>query len=158
WAPDARAAADHLAGGPLPRPQVGHQQMDDLPHLADQEYTLVTRNSDSLVRAVFTALENAFPAMRTYSDTQRERTAEDLAHIVEFLATSLYLGDEGLFTRFISWTEQILVARGVPARSLPPALNLLAGELKDFPRATRILQHGTRVLSADHDTAAGNPV
>lgn len=157
WAPDARAAADHLARGPLPRPQLGHQQMDDLPHLADQEYTLVTRNSDSLVRAVFTALENAFPAMRTYSDTQRERTAEDLAHIVEFLATSLYLGDEGLFTRFISWTEQILVARGVPARSLPPALNLLAGELKDFPRATRILQHGTRVLSADHDTAAGKP-
>ncbi|MFJ8007539.1 cobalamin B12-binding domain-containing protein [Streptomyces fagopyri] len=157
WAPDARAAADHLARGPLPRPRLGHQPMDDLPHLADQEYTLVTRNSDSLVRAVFTALEYAFPAMRTYSDTQRERTAEDLAHIVEFLATSLYLGDENLFTRFISWTEQILVARGVPARSLPPALNLLASELKDFPRAVRILQHGTRVLLADHDTAAGNP-
>ncbi|QFZ72222.1 cobalamin-binding protein [Streptomyces fagopyri] len=157
WAPDARAAADHLARGPLPRPHLGHQPMDDLPHLADQEYTLVTRNSDSLVRAVFTALENDFPGMRTYSDTQRERTAEDLAHIVEFLATSLYLGDENLFTQFISWTEQILVARGVPARSLPPALNLLASELKDFPRAIRILQHGTRVLLADHDTAAGNP-
>ncbi|WP_435972089.1 cobalamin-dependent protein [Streptomyces sp. Qhu_M48] len=152
WAPDARTAADRLARRPLPRPQVEHQQLDDLPHLADQEYSLVTRNRASLVRAVFTALEDAFPAMRGYTDHQRERTAEDLAHIVEFLATALYLDDETLFTWFITWTARILVAREVPARSLPPALGLLARELKDFPRATRILERGVEALTTGHFT------
>ncbi|MER5966408.1 cobalamin-dependent protein [Streptomyces sp. NPDC002057] len=166
WAPDARTAADRLAQRPLPRPRVEHQQLDDLPHLADQEYSLVTRNRASLVRAVFTALDDAFPAMRGYTDHQRERTAEDLAHIVEFLATALYLDDETLFTWFITWTARILVARDVPARSLLPALGLLARELKDFPRATRILERGTEALTTgpfatgdittDHFTAAGN--
>ncbi|MFJ5048436.1 B12-binding domain-containing protein [Streptomyces sp. NPDC088719] len=156
WAPDARTAADHLAQGPLPRPEPDHQQFDDLPHLTDQEYTLVARNRAPLVRSVYTALEDAFPAMRSYDDLQRERTAEDLAHIVEFLATALYLDDEELFTGFITWTAQILVARGVPARSLPPALNLLAHELKDFPRAARILRAGTRSLTIAPFTAAGN--
>ncbi|MFD3790065.1 B12-binding domain-containing protein [Streptomyces cyaneofuscatus] len=156
WAPDARAAADHLAQGRLPRPEPDHQQFDDLPHLGDQEYTMVDRNSTSLVRTVFTALEDAFPAMRSYSDLQRERTGEDLAHIVKFLATSLYLDDEELFTSFITWTAQILVARGVSAHSLPPALDLLAGELKDFPRAARMLQAATHTLTTAPSTAAGN--
>ncbi|RSN55656.1 cobalamin-binding protein [Streptomyces sp. WAC 04229] len=155
WAPDARTAADRLAQGPLPRPRPDHQQIDDLPHLSDQEYTLVSRNSRSLVRAVFTQLETTFPAMASYDDLQRERTAEDLAHIVEFLATALYLGDEALFTGFITWTAQILVARGVPARSLPPALGLLAHELKDFPRACRMLRAATLVLTTAHSDTAG---
>ncbi|MFD5122895.1 B12-binding domain-containing protein [Streptomyces sp. NPDC058385] len=156
WAPDARAAADHLARGPLPRPQLDHQQMDDLPHLADQEYTLVTRNGDSLVRTVFTALQDALPTMRAYSELQRERTAEDLASIVEFLATALYLDAEELFTGFITWTAQVLTSRGVPAQSLPPALHLLARELKDFPRATRILHVATRAVTTHHSSEAGN--
>ncbi|MET8900042.1 MULTISPECIES: cobalamin-dependent protein [unclassified Streptomyces] len=155
WAPDARTAADHLAQGPLPRPRPDHQQIDDLPHLSDQEYTLVSRNGRSLVRAVFTQLETTFPAMASYDDLQRERTAEDLAHIVEFLATALYLGDEALFTGFIAWTAQILVARGVPAMSLPPALGLLAHELKDFPRACRMLRAATDVLTTAHSDTAG---
>lgn len=153
WAPDARAAADHLAQGRLPRPQIGHQQIDDLPHLGDQEYTMITRNSPSMVRAVFTALEEAFPAMAAYTDLQRERTAEDLAHIVEFLATALYLDDEELFTGFITWTAQVLGARGVPPQSLPPALRLLARELKDFPRAVRILELATHMLTTAHAPA-----
>ncbi len=147
WAPHARAAADRLARGRLERPRPDHQQMDDLPHLADQEYTMVARNSTSLVRTVFTALEDAFPAMRGYTDQQREHTAEDLGHIVDFLATTLYLGDEDLFTGFLTWTADILTARGVPARSLPPALTILARELKDFPRATRVLRSGREILA-----------
>ncbi|MEU6123175.1 cobalamin-dependent protein [Streptomyces sp. NPDC047123] len=155
WAPDARAAADLLARAPLPRPRAAHQQIDDLPHLADQEYTLVTRNSATLVRTVFTGLEDAFPAMRDYGALQRERTAEDLAHIVEFLAVTLYLGDEELFVQFLTWTAQVLVARGVPAQSLPPALGLLADELKDFPRAAHALAAGAAALTTTHHTANG---
>ncbi|MFE7169441.1 B12-binding domain-containing protein [Streptomyces sp. NPDC057616] len=152
WAPDGRAAADLLARGPLPRPRRGHQEADNLPYLADQEYTLVARNSTSLVRSVFTELEQAFPAMRAYSDVQRERTAEDLAHIVEFLGVALYLDSDELFPDFLTWTAGVLVARGVPAHSLPPALRILATELKDFPRASRILALGTQALTTEHGT------
>ncbi|MFI6623127.1 B12-binding domain-containing protein [Streptomyces sp. NPDC050528] len=158
WAPDARAAADRLARRPLSRPQPDHQQIDDLPHLADQEYTMVARNRSALVRTVFSGLEDAFPAMRSYSDLQREHTAEDLSHIVEFLATALYMGDEDLFTGFLTWTAGILSARGVPEQSLPPALDILARELKDFPRATRIIERGTHALTLVHRTTAGTPV
>ncbi|MFG1811647.1 B12-binding domain-containing protein [Streptomyces sp. NPDC049040] len=157
WASDARVAADRLARGPLPRPQPDHQPIEDLPHLADQEYTMVARNSAALVRTVFTGLEDAFPAVRDYTELQREHTAEDLAHIVGFLATALYLGDEELFSGFIVWTAGILTARGVPAHSLPPALDILARELKDFPRATRILERGTDALALVPRTTAGKP-
>ncbi|MEU9028650.1 cobalamin-dependent protein [Streptomyces sp. NPDC048383] len=147
WAPDARAAADRLERHPLLRPQPDHQPIDDLPHLADQEYTMVARSRPQLVRTVFTGLEDKYPAMRGYDEAQRERTAEDLAHIVEFLGVALYTGDEALFSRFLLWTAGILEARGVPARSLPPALDVLGRELKDFPRATDILHQATMRLT-----------
>ncbi len=155
WAPDARTAADRLEGRPPARPQPDHQPIDDLPHLADQEYTLVTRTRPHLVRTVFTGLEEKYPAMRGYTDMQRERTAEDLAHIVEFLGTALYTGDEALFSRFLLWTAGILEARGVPARSLPPALDILGRELKDFPRATDILRSATVRLTSTPLTVGG---
>ncbi|GHB37115.1 cobalamin-binding protein [Streptomyces xanthochromogenes] len=158
WAPDARSAADRIQRDPLKRPVPGHQPIDDLPHLDDQEYTMVTRTRTSLVRAVMRGLDQGFPAMLRYSDLQRERTAEDVAHIVDFLATALYLDDADLFTDFIAWTAGILTARGVPAHSLPPALRLLAGELKDFPRATRLLRLGIDQLAAPsaHSVPARN--
>ncbi|MFJ9060032.1 B12-binding domain-containing protein [Streptomyces sp. NPDC102409] len=147
WAPDARAAARRLAEG-IPAPDLagGHQQIDDLPHLADQEYTLVARTQHQLIKTVLTQLEDRFPAMAAYTAHQRERTAEDIAHIVEFLTVSLYTDDGDLFTTFITWTADILTARHVPARSLHPALDILATELKDFPRTTRLLDQARFAL------------
>ncbi|MFJ4895344.1 B12-binding domain-containing protein [Streptomyces sp. NPDC088788] len=153
WAPDARAAADRLEQGPLPRPATAHQPIDDLPHLADQEYTMVARTRTRLVREVMAALEERFPAMRDYTDVQRERTAEDIAHIVDFLATALYTDDVDLFTDFICWTAGILATRGVPARSLIPALDILGEQLKDFPRAVSTLHQ-----AADRLTRAGSVI
>ncbi|MER7981584.1 cobalamin-dependent protein [Streptomyces sp. NPDC095817] len=153
WAPNARAAADRLEKGPLPRPAAAHQPIDDLPHLADQEYTMVARTRTRLVREVMAALEERFPAMRNYTDVQRERTAEDIVHIVDFLATALYTDDADLFTDFICWTGGILASRGVPARSLIPALGILGEQLKDFPRATSTLHQ-----TADRLTRAGSVI
>ncbi|WP_067484329.1 cobalamin B12-binding domain-containing protein [Actinomadura hibisca] len=147
WAPEARAAADRLAAGPLPRPRPPHQAVDDLPHLADQEYTMVTRSSRDLVRETFQGLERRYPAMAAYDDDQRERTAEDLAHIVDFLAAALYVDDPDLFTGFLTWTGEILTARGVPARSLLPGLDLLEERLRDFPRARRLIRAGHDAIS-----------
>ncbi|MFJ4787774.1 B12-binding domain-containing protein [Streptomyces sp. NPDC088794] len=162
WAPDARAAARQLAEGiPAPNLATGRQQIDDLPHLADQEYTLVARTQPQLVKTVVSQLEDRFPAMADYTRNQRERTAEDIAHIVEFLTVALYTDDSDLFTSFITWTAGILTARRVPARSLNPALDILATELKDFPRSVSLLDQARSALFRGHvttDTPPGVPV
>lgn len=148
WAPDARTAADLLATGDL-RPSGGQgQAVDDLPHLADQEYTLISRNTSRLVRTVYGGLEQRLPAMARYTDQQRRHTAEDIDHIVAFLVTALYTGDDELFPAFLAWTASILEARHVPPGVLDPALDLLGAELRDFPRASRLLAEAPRHATA----------
>jgi len=149
WAPDARAAAERLHEGlPPVRPAADHQPHDDLPHLADQEYTMVTRSAPQLIKATVAELEDRFPAMRSYTEQQRQHTIEDIGHIVDFLGAALYTDDDDLFTGFIAWTAEVLASRGVPASSLDPALDLLATQLKDFPRSRRMLQTAHSVLPA----------
>ncbi|MEQ6022972.1 cobalamin-dependent protein [Streptomyces salinarius] len=147
WAPDARAAADRLAAGPLPRPAPAHQVIDDLPHLGDQEYTMVAGSSARLVRDTFHALQERFSFVRDYTDEQRERTAEDLAHIVDFLTAALYVDAPEIFTEFLAWTADVLSARGVPAQALMPGLDLLEEQLRDFPRARDYIDAGRGALT-----------
>lgn len=148
WAADARDAAELLERG-LARPNLMlHQAVDDLPHLADQEYSMVARTRGELVKEVLGELEEIFPPMARYTVRQRRHTAEDVAHIVDHLATALYLDDAGLFTRFLDWTADILTARHVPAHSLLLALDVLGRRLADFPRATRVLTTAHEALGA----------
>ncbi|GGU97597.1 cobalamin-binding protein [Streptomyces litmocidini] len=147
WAPDARAAASLLAGG-LRRPEGARTGPGQgLPHLLDQEYTLVTRTRAQLTRDVLEGLEAKVPAMAAYTEEQRERTAEDIAHIVDFLAASLYTDDAELFTGFLTWTAEVLRVRGVPSGALSAALDLLSDVQHDFPRAQTHLAAGRRALA-----------
>ena len=109
---------------------------------------MVSRTAPQLVKATLTEMENRFPAMRAYSEAQRQHTTEDIAHIVDFLTMGLYTDDDELFTDFIVWTAGILTARGVPAASLHPALDLLATRLNDFPRSRRLLDAAAAALAA----------
>ncbi|WP_327159629.1 cobalamin B12-binding domain-containing protein [Streptomyces zaomyceticus] len=157
WAPDARAAASLLADG-LRRPEAPPQDPTrELPHLSDQEYTLVTRSRTRLTRHVVKELEHAVPAMAAYTDRQRERTAEDIAHIVDFLAASLYADDAELFTGFVTWTAGILRARGVPGDALVAALDVLSDTQHDFPRARTHLLAGRRALTRIPEPSAPGP-
>ncbi|MFI8404641.1 B12-binding domain-containing protein [Streptomyces sp. NPDC085463] len=152
WASDARTAATALeAGLDRPAPAAIRQTIDDLPHLEDQEYTLVIQNRAQLIKQTLADLEDLFPAMRTYSAAQRDRTTEDLAHIVDFLATALYVDDAELFTTFTAWTAGILTARHVPVASLRLGLDVLAGQLRDFPRALTFLTAATDALHTTSD-------
>ncbi|MFF0383366.1 B12-binding domain-containing protein [Streptomyces sp. NPDC004286] len=152
WAPDARAAADLLADGLIRPEPVTRQQVDDLPHLADQEYTLIKGNRSALVRQSLATLDERWPGMRAYTEAQRERTAEDLAHIVDFLATALYVDDAELFTGFILWSAEILQARRVPPHSLRTGLDILGEKLHDFPRALGFLKAAGAALPATPTT------
>ncbi|MFC0436434.1 cobalamin-binding protein [Kutzneria buriramensis] len=98
-----------------------------------------------------TDLMEQLPAMKRYTSQQLDHTAEDIAHIVDFLATALYTDSPGLFTGFLRWTTEILMARGVPSQVLFPALNVLAAQLKDLTRASRLLNEAR----ADLDESLG---
>lgn len=149
WAGDARQAAEELGKGiARPDPLADHQVAGGLPHLADQEYTLVARSRAQLVLNVLADLERRYPPMKEYTERQRQHTAEDLAKVVDFLAAALYVDVDDLFTDFLAWTADILAARGVPADSLLPTLTSLADELRDFPRCTRILSQAHRTLES----------
>ncbi len=109
-----------------------------------------------LVKEPFAALERRFPAMRDYTEAQRERTAEDIAHVVDFLIAGLYTDDDELFSGFITWTADILAARGVPAATLFPTLDLMGKQLYEFPRCQRLLLAAQAAL-ADKKSSATDP-
>jgi methanogenic corrinoid protein MtbC1 len=137
WAPDARAAADTLQAG-LPAPAHPHAQpMDHLPHLSDQEFTLVSRNTPRLVTTVMDRLPERVPAMADYDEAQRMHTAEDVRHILDFLGVALYTGDDRVFTDFLDWTAAVLA----------------------FVRAERLLRSASagRAAIDAAGTAAGSP-
>lgn len=148
WAADARAAADRLAA-PLGRPRPPHQVVEDLPHLLDQEYTMISRSRAGIVSDVLAELPQRFPAMRAYTEQQMQYTAEDIAHIVDHLAGALYVDDQELFTWFVVWTASILKARHVPPHALDAGLTVLESRLRDFPRALRFLAAGRSAASRE---------
>lgn len=147
WARDARSALAVLER-PMPRPRPPHQAVDDLPHLADQEYTHVATNRPQIVAAVVAALKERFPMMREYTQQQMQHTIEDIDHVVRFLACALYVDDASLFAAFITWTRAVLADRGVPPRALAGALDLLGTQLLDFPRAASLNAAGHAAMEA----------
>ncbi|MFI7612089.1 B12-binding domain-containing protein [Nonomuraea terrae] len=143
WAPDARAAADLLAQGLRPhRPEAGP------PHLPGHEYTVLTERAPDLVRNVMADLARRVPEMAGYTSEQRNRTAEDVAHIVEFLRAALYVADPELFTSFTGWMTGVLTSRGVPAGALSAGLRTIAGRLPDLPQAREMLERARAALRA----------
>ena len=87
---------------------------------------------------------------------QRERTVEDIGHVVDFLIAGLYTDDDELFSGFITWTADVLAARGVPAATLFPTLDLMGKQLYEFPRCRRLLLAAQAAL-ADKKNSATDP-
>ncbi len=65
----------------------------------------------------------------------------------------LSVGDDELFTGFITWTADIPAARGVPAETLFPALDLPGKQLREFPRSQRLLISSTSALAGEKSPA-----
>ncbi|WP_051722777.1 B12-binding domain-containing protein [Streptomyces albus] len=148
WAPDARSAADRLAGGPLPPPRADRRAIDDLPHLADHEYTRVSGTAPRLVEVVLTGLERRHPEPAGFTTDQRRQTAEDVAHLVDYLAAALYTDDAGLFAGYVLWTAGVLAARDADPHHLPAALDVLGEHLGEYPRTRRMLDRAGEGLAA----------
>ena len=149
WAPDAESAVARLEEQPVVTP--AHPELGDpfssLPHLVDQEYTLLSRNRRQLVEQAMTGLQERLPIMSTYSDRQREHTREDVGHIIDFLIAALYVDQAQILADFLAWTSDILDARNVPARSLLTVLDVIADHLRDFPRTLAIIDTGRSAVT-----------
>ncbi|WP_127507395.1 cobalamin B12-binding domain-containing protein [Actinoplanes solisilvae] len=144
WAAGAEEAVRRLARNWPPH----NQDAPLAAHLGDDEYTYVVRHRPELISTAMKRLAEAYPTMREYNQRQRDATAEDMAHIVDFLAAALYVSETAVFTDFVTWTEGVLRARGVPPVALRVGLQTIQDQLRDYPAATAILASGAARIPA----------
>ncbi|MDT7569977.1 MAG: hypothetical protein QOE05_151 [Actinomycetota bacterium] len=72
----------------------------------------------------------ALPAFaRAATPVQVQRTREDLAHIVDFVAVAVLVRDETVLRTFTAWLREVLTSRGVPGSALDMSYEVLAAEL-----------------------------
>jgi methanogenic corrinoid protein MtbC1 len=138
WAAGAEEAVARLAGD-WPPP------MRDRPisaFLGNDEYTHVVRRRPALIGTAMGRLATDHPAVRDYDQRQIDATAEDMGHIVDFLAAALYVSETQIFTDFVDWTHGVLAARGVPPAALRSGLDLIRDQLRDYPTALAVLDAG----------------
>ena len=145
WAPDPAAALTQINDPSWP------SYTDPAPPLAhpDTAHVLLREERAELIEAALKELARRFPAAASYDEERRNRTVEDLAHILDFLTTALYLDDVALFTDFVDWLGQILSARGVPLIAAQSGLEALDAVLPyALRRAHDFVQHGSKALQA----------
>jgi len=138
WAADAEEAVKRLASSwppPMRDPQVSA-------FLGDDEYTYVVRHRPVLISTAMSRLADGYPAVRDYDQRQLDATAEDMGHIVDFLAAALYVSETRIFTDFVAWTREVLKARGVPPAALRAGLLLVRDQLRDYPAALAVIDAG----------------
>ena len=52
---------------------------------------------------------------------------------MDYLCATLYTDDPSLLSGYLAWNADVLGAREAPTAHFGPALDVLAGELRDFP-------------------------
>jgi methanogenic corrinoid protein MtbC1 len=138
WAAGAEEAVKRLSSSwpPPSRDPQAHA------YLGDDEYTYVVRHRPDLIATAMASLLETYPAMAEYDDRQMDSTLEDMGHIVDFLASSLYVSDPKIFTDFTAWTAAVLRARNVPSPALTVGLEAVRAQLHDYPSARSTLDAG----------------
>ena len=142
WAATAEDAVTRLAGDWPPPIDDAYETA----FLGDDEYTYVVRRRSDLLGTALQRLAAAYPDVAGYDERQQDATAEDMGHVVDFLAAALYVGDDRIFTDFVSWTAAVLEARGVPRQALAVGLRLVRDQLPDYPTALAHLDAGLALL------------
>jgi methanogenic corrinoid protein MtbC1 len=143
WAAGAEEAVERLAADwppPMRDPQISA-------FLGDDEYTYVVRRRPALIGTAMGRLASDYPAVRDYDQRQLDATAEDMGHIVDFLAAALYVSEAKIFTDFVAWTREVLAARGVPPAALRAGLLLVRAQLRDYPAALAVIDAGLALVA-----------
>jgi methanogenic corrinoid protein MtbC1 len=141
WATDAEDAVARL-GSRWPPPALSPASS----FLGDEEYTFVASRRGDLISTAMRRLAIAYPPMAAYDQRQTDATAEDMGHIVDFLAAALYIGDRSVFTDFVGWSAAVLRAREVPVQALKIGLQLYRDQLRDYPGSLAVVDAGLERL------------
>jgi methanogenic corrinoid protein MtbC1 len=120
WAPDVDDAMSILEGWRSTefRPDSAPIQLDPIALALDA-------NAERLADAAFDDLVQRFPPMADYDQRSLDRTREDLAFIVRFVAAAQLVDDESVLTTFLDWLDVLLESRGVPTRAIVGGLESL---------------------------------
>ncbi|MCD2196014.1 cobalamin-dependent protein [Actinomycetospora endophytica] len=127
WAPDARAAADLLAGQAL----VGDDAAVTVDDASREEQAYLHARRGELIGDLAERLRGADPS---------EELTDDLGHLVDFLAAAVYVADPALLARFVRWISSLTVPHGLTPAEAGRALDELASRLGDSPRTVALLR------------------
>ena len=120
WALTAADAAAILVGWESEPPSVSRE-----PGLVDPVALRLTAQADALGGAAFDGLAARFRRWLITTNAGLARTREDLVFIVQFLAAALLAADQGIFSDFLNWLQNLLAYRGVPPQALIAGLEAL---------------------------------
>ena len=95
--------------------------------------------ADALGGAAFDGLAARFAPMADYDERRLARTREDLVFIVQFLAAALLAADQGIFSDFLNWLQNLLAYRGVPLQALIAGLEALRPEVEAVDAGAALL-------------------
>lgn len=143
WAPDARAAADLLAAPG----EVSSGTAAPTGRLGGEEYAGLVKRRAEIIDLALDDLRRSERITSGYTQAQWDATIADLGHLVDFLAAAVYMDDGALFVDAISWTVEVLRARGVPQSGVLGTLSVFSATLRDFPRAYDFLRDGRRAVA-----------
>ena len=121
WAADAAGASATLTGWAEQPPTVTAD-----PVLLDAAALRLFTQATSVAADAIADLRLGFPAMAAYDQEQLARTQDDMVFIVQFLAAATLAGDDTIFSSFLIWLHELLLARGVPTAALAAGLSALA--------------------------------
>jgi methanogenic corrinoid protein MtbC1 len=127
WAPDARSAARLLAGSSL----AGDDAAVTVDDASREEQALLLARRGELVAGVGARLRE-----RAVS----EELADDLGHLVDFLAAAVYVDDPSLLARFLRWVGSVTVPHGLGGAEVEAAIAELATRLGDSPRTVALMR------------------
>ena len=143
WAPDARAAAAMLDADPD-----GPWFTDVGPPPARPETATPARSRPCCTPGVPSWSGSPRPPCVRKLDDVPVELADDLGHLVDFLAAAVFVDDPSLFDEFVRWVGSVAIPAGLRLEEVGPVLDALAAATADSPRTAALLRRARGGLPA----------
>lgn len=141
WGSDAAGADAVLAGWADHPPTLAHASAFE-PEVEELEHPRA-----ALVQECLDVLLDRQPALREMTDTQIDRTREDLSYAMQFCAAALVCHDPTVLDDFTVWLRELLAPRAVPASAIRAGYQAIAEVLGGaHPQAVRMLAASSVLL------------
>ncbi len=130
WAADAASATELIR-----RWRVAPVTLGEAPTVLDLSALGLDAAADDIAARAMSLLEERHAGVAAYTTHQRDRTFEDLAFIVRYVAATRLVDDPTVFDEFQTWLTELLQARHVPLDAIDAGMCALADVLGDQDEA-----------------------